>query len=268
MNIKKILPLFFLLPLVISACGDGENTDIKAFLLTTEGINNVCFENIKSTSNQKFADKYSEGKKILGNNSNSEFVVVDKCPSATMAYCDDIDDIRQYYYEMAQSKGNENFEYSKNSCEENQGKWTYVNETGSASKEEPQQSQKVEVAKTVFIRELENTDPEKGTAEKYKVCQESQPDYADTVMFLYNKNKQQLEYDKQKEAEAKAEGKEFKNTWSNVRSVSLLAQCPEGAVARCEVSNIISYYYTDSANLLDDFKKTCGILSENIWEEY
>jgi hypothetical protein len=59
--IFKLLIIF--LTIELSACGDNKTTEVKAFLLITESINNVCFENMKLSLNQPFLDKYEQGKK-------------------------------------------------------------------------------------------------------------------------------------------------------------------------------------------------------------
>ncbi len=140
-------------------------------------------------------------------------------------------------------------------------------ESAKTQAETPAQADEAARLKVVFIKALEDNTREKGVTDKYKICQESQPGYADTVMFLYNKELGQLKYDKQKEAEAKAAGKEFKNTWSLVRSAKLVDQCPSGAAGRCEVSNIISYYYTESPVMTAHFKKVCAYMTANVWTE-
>ena len=122
------------------------------------------------------------------------------------------------------------------------------------------------VPKSFYIKGVEDLTFSTGT-EEYKVCLESQAGYENTLMFLYNKDKRQIEYDRKKEVETKQAGKAFENTWSIVRSVALVNQCPSGAAARCEVSNINSWYYTKSPIVLEHFKKNCALLSANIWTE-
>ena len=86
-------------------------------------------------------------------------------------------------------------------------------------------------------------------------------------VILYNRDKRQIEYDKEKEAHALQAGKTFKNTWSHVRSATLVGACPANAAGRCEVSNIITSYYTDAPEVLSRFKNNCALLSDNIWTE-
>lgn len=117
------------------------------------------------------------------------------------------------------------------------------------------------------VSSYEGASEQNGVTVSYKICQVNQPGYDATLKFLYNKDKRQIEYDAQKEAEALEAGKPFKNTWSLVRSTALVDVCPAGANGRCELSNFIRSYYTDSPKLLAQYKKACALLPDNIWTD-
>lgn len=95
----------------------------NAFLITTDHDSHVCFENMLEGENPKLKEKYSQGIKVFAKSANSGISVANSCPQPALNYCDGTDGIRQYFYEKARTKGNENLQHSRITCEKNGGKW-------------------------------------------------------------------------------------------------------------------------------------------------
>jgi ferredoxin-like protein FixX len=126
-------------------------------------------------------------------------------------------------------------------------------------------------AKTAYILEKIATptkwDPEGSVVVEFKHCVQAQPGNEAMIQMLYQAHVDEIEFDKETLADAKANNYSVSTPPVQTTSATLIEACPSSAYATCDKGNVVEHYYTDAEWVLAKFEKSCGYSGSDTWTQ-
>lgn len=108
-------------------------------------------------------------------------------------------------------------------------------------------------------------DPDGAEIDKFKHCVQRLKGNEVVVMATYQLHLDEIQFDLETAADAKANNYELSSSPMKLHSAELIDVCPSGAIATCDRGDVIEHYYTDAMWVLAEFEKSCGYSGSDIW---
>lgn len=108
-------------------------------------------------------------------------------------------------------------------------------------------------------------DPDGAEVDNFKHCVQWSAGNEATAQATYQLHVDEIKFDLETVADAKANNYEVSTPPVQTKSASLIGACPSGAIAKCDKGNVVEHYYTDAEWVLAGFEKSCGYSGSDVW---
>lgn len=130
-------------------------------------------------------------------------------------------------------------------------------------------SQNTDGPKLAYILEKIATptkwDPKGSQVVTFRHCVQRSQGSESIIESTYQLHVDEIKFDLETAADAKANNYEISSPPIKTNTASLLAVCPQGAIAICDKGTLFEHYYTDATWVLDGFEKSCGYSGSDVW---